>query len=241
MQNLALKFALRRKKKVNSEKGFLILDILLSIVILGILVAQGWRSYLKEVNRAKELEALLILRALNQSQSIHYLEYSQFSDVYLPGIIQESSNYRFAVQASQGPLAQAIAIPKAPLLKGYISVICLDGQILWVKTFQGPPNQLPVIDSVSCENASQAGAVKPTLDDLVESIEAADEPKPSEDFKVEIICESGNKGNQKKPGTPPGLVGKEVPGLANKTPPGWEIAPGINKVIVSEGCNAQLS
>ncbi|MEB3224274.1 MAG: type IV pilin-like G/H family protein [Synechococcus sp.] len=265
MQGLILRLIAGRGSQSNPEQGFLILDILFTLVVIGILVSQGWRSYLREVNRAKESEALLILRALNQGQIIHYVEQQRFSPSYLPGITKQSSNYNFSVRANTQSFAEAIATPKNSDLRGYISVICYDDQMLWVKTFQGLPNQLPVLPDISCVGAKGQTEVKESLADLAEAVKEESNPPPPETQQdtqtVEVVAEDNTPTAPENPvgdstnpedntkvelvcepnGTSstkglPGLAGKNPPGLAGKTPPGWEIAPGINKVVTTEGC-----
>ncbi len=251
----------------SSAKGLLLLDLLLTLLLIGILISIGFRHYMKEVNRARELEAIITLRNINQQQIIHFLEENTFTNNV--NIDRENEgNYRFSVESIQANIAQAIATPVYSQLHKFTSVICYDQQQLWVKTYKGSTNQVLTIADQDC-------AATPTHQDTLEPQDPAGtspenqtnvEPEqPSElsvavitsedqpqlgsgdtsqeedtNIVIDIICQADPSEpivDEQTTKRPPGLADKNAQGLEGKTIYGWEIAPGLSRITVKDQCS----
>lgn len=130
------------------QPGFTIVETLVVSVIIGILAVIVIPSYLKQVNRARETEALTTIRAMNQAQQAHYAEHGKLAyntDELALGV-KPSANYAYLIQTNRNDGLTVIANIARPLngdLHGYVGGVALiyaDG--------------LPNTTSVLCQSAS---------------------------------------------------------------------------------------
>jgi prepilin-type N-terminal cleavage/methylation domain-containing protein len=226
---LFLRECLRHGRPSPGAAGFTLIELLVTLIIIGILSAIALRSYLNEANRAREVEALVTLRDLNQQQMLHFLEFHRFATQGMAIAGGDAGNYSFAVTSTDATqAARAMATPQRSDLRGYVSLICVDGDHFWVKTYRGLVNQVPTVDEQTCTGVSQTTpiAVAPSSPPTTKSLQEICDPS---------LTTVPNPGTST--GTPPGLGGKNPKGIQDKTIYGWEVAPGLNKVIVPQGCN----
>ena len=73
------KIILRLLDKKSDLQGFTLLELLITVIIIGILAAMGIPSLLAQVARAREAEAITTIGTLNRAQVAYRYEYGTFA------------------------------------------------------------------------------------------------------------------------------------------------------------------
>ena len=126
--------------------GFTLIELLVVIVIMSILAGLALPSFLTQVRRSRQAEAIAYLGSINRAQQAHYLERQTFSsDIASLGTAIQIRDryYTYAIKTSEADYAEATATPKdsSPALKGYLGVV-------YVKTENGDRT----INSLLCQS-----------------------------------------------------------------------------------------
>jgi prepilin-type N-terminal cleavage/methylation domain-containing protein len=113
------------------HSGFTLIELLVTIIIIGILSAIALPAFLKQANKAKQVEAKTYVGTMNRAQQAYYLEKDAFAvqlqDLGL-GIPNQTINYRYAITINMsgdggaGAVAtnQAQVVQTPSPLKAYI-------------------------------------------------------------------------------------------------------------------------
>lgn len=107
--------------KRNSEGGFTLVELLVTIIIIGILSAIAIPSLLGQASKAKQVDAKTTIGSINRAQIAYRTENNSFApglDELGLGYRQETANYVFAVEGSENT-ASVVATAKDSTLKGY--------------------------------------------------------------------------------------------------------------------------
>lgn len=119
-------------KKQN--QGFTLIELLVVIMIIGILVSIALPSFFNQVDKAKEIEAIVKLDNLGKSQYSYYPENTKFTGDFNAlnfNAPTEDENYHYEILPDNSSFNGAIhaAIAKKRGLKSYVNVVYLkDGQ-----------------------------------------------------------------------------------------------------------------
>lgn len=116
MNNLAL----RLLRKPQSTAGFSLLELIVVVVIIGILAAIALPALLNQTNRARQVEGISNVGALNRAQQAFYLQNGRFATSLAElnaGVPAETNNYEFSsVGVNTGIGSRAVST--ASLLDG---------------------------------------------------------------------------------------------------------------------------
>ncbi len=121
MNNFKNEF-LRYSYLPNREQGLTLVELLIVIFIIGILSAIALPSFLKEVNKAKGVEAIVRIKNFNRNQQTYYSENLVFTnDVSnLNNSSVETENYRYLILPfDRDQIVIHVALPKKPGLQYY--------------------------------------------------------------------------------------------------------------------------
>lgn len=122
MNNFKLKFLIISLLK-NQNRGLTLLELLIVIVIMGILSAIALPSFLRMVNRAKEVEAIEKVKTIMTKQQGYYLENTVFTSETSnldAALSMETSNYNYQiVVVDRNKIVILVAIPKNSQLPYY--------------------------------------------------------------------------------------------------------------------------
>jgi len=80
-----------------STQGFTLIELLVVIIIIGVLAAIAWPSYLNFMNRAAAQEAKLILSNLMRREQEYFVEHNDFSEFRGTLTTAGSSNYAIMI------------------------------------------------------------------------------------------------------------------------------------------------
>ena len=64
----------------SSQTGFTLIEVLFIVAVMGVLVAQASYSASVEQKRAKRTEVIEGLKALQDAQTLYYIEYGEYAD-----------------------------------------------------------------------------------------------------------------------------------------------------------------
>lgn len=129
--------SLRHRQKALPDKGLTLLELLVSVVIVGILSAIAVPSFLSFSTRARHAEAQVTVGSMLRAQQSYYTWKNEFA-ASLPDLelgISDSQHYRYRVHQFTGHRTlsgdqvdgtTAIAIPLTNL-RGYMGKVWVDG------------------------------------------------------------------------------------------------------------------
>ncbi len=122
-----LLFLLLRSRCPQAERGFTLLELLITIVMMGILSAIALPSFLNQKVKAQETEGKTLVGSMNRAQQAHYAVYEAFAqslaDLEL-GIPGQGRFYDYDVASSaDGKLVTNKARSRNPELRGYAGVV----------------------------------------------------------------------------------------------------------------------
>jgi prepilin-type N-terminal cleavage/methylation domain-containing protein len=154
----------------SADGGFTLIELLVVIIIIGILSAIAFPSFLKQANKAKEVEAQSHINYLNKHQQGNYLESSEFSDSFgelslstaqpqdpteagiaaLGFSLQETPNYLYGVKNdfvyNGRPTAISIARARNGSMKSYAGVVYFEnGNLQKITCADYESNLVPLI------------------------------------------------------------------------------------------------
>ncbi|WP_428075736.1 type IV pilin protein [Candidatus Avelusimicrobium luingense] len=67
-------------KTINNAKGFTLLEILVTILIIGVLASFGVVEYQKAIEHSRASQAIALLRSLYHAEKVHQLQHGTFAD-----------------------------------------------------------------------------------------------------------------------------------------------------------------
>ncbi|MGB3534217.1 MAG: type IV pilin-like G/H family protein [Microcoleaceae cyanobacterium] len=117
-----------------SNQGFTLIELLVAIIIIGILSAIALPTFLRQVNKAKEVEAFTRIRSILDRQLEHYVTHNQFANSLEDlqfSLSSETENYQYSVLSAEPYLSGKISLglSKKSDLKYYAGVVFVkDGQ-----------------------------------------------------------------------------------------------------------------
>jgi prepilin-type N-terminal cleavage/methylation domain-containing protein len=144
---LKTKFLQHLAKLDRKNKGFSLIELLVTVVIIGILAAIAMPNFLKQVQRATQSEAQSYLGSVLRTQQTYRTEHGEFATAItqLPvRIPDETEKYTYTIDGATNQ-GTAKAEPKDTKLKGYHGM---------VKVID--PGQQDVTKIVICESDSAA-------------------------------------------------------------------------------------
>lgn len=114
MSSLILRY-LHHQPNQENNGGFTLLELLISIVILGILAAIALPSMLKQTLRAKQAGALSYIGSVNRAQQVYRLEFPVFANNMTNlgiSFALDTDNYTFKFGTTNAAVAEFEALPK---------------------------------------------------------------------------------------------------------------------------------
>jgi len=78
-------------KKLQSQKGFSLIELLVVVVIIAILAAIAVPIYMKYVNQARSTEAQSAIAALRQTYRVHYQTYGSTTDYDIESALKDTN------------------------------------------------------------------------------------------------------------------------------------------------------
>jgi type IV pilus assembly protein PilA len=118
----------------SQDQGFTLIELLVAIIIIGILSAIALPAFLRQVNKAKEVEAFTRIHSILDRKLEHYMTHNQFANSLEDlqfSLSSETENYQYGVLSAEPYLSGTISLglSKKPELKSYAGVVFLqDGQ-----------------------------------------------------------------------------------------------------------------
>ena len=115
----------------DKNQGFSLVELLVGMIIIGILSAIPLPMFLRQVNKAKEVEAITKVNNILKSQQEYYItdnEFAEESEIELP---PETENYKYRTLSENQRINGSVilGLSKKPYLKSYVGVIFIkDGQ-----------------------------------------------------------------------------------------------------------------
>ena len=110
-----------------SDEGFTLIELLVTIIIISLLAAISYPSFLNQANKAKQSEAKQYVGTLNRLQQAHYLEKSKFASdltTLANPVPEETNNYRYTIAAS--PMSAInYGTSRAGALKSYVGMTAI--------------------------------------------------------------------------------------------------------------------
>jgi len=116
----ALLSQLRFTHRQKSPQGFTLIELLVVIIMIGVLAAIAWPSYLNFINRSAAQEAKLILSNLMRREQEHFMEHNEFSDFRGTLTTAGSSNYTIVIdefnnhQTLEGAIVSGLRLRAIP-------------------------------------------------------------------------------------------------------------------------------
>ena len=78
-------------KKLQNQKGFSLIELLVVVVIIAILAAIAVPIYMKYVNQARSTEAQSAIAALRQTYRVHYQTYGSTTDYDIESALKDTN------------------------------------------------------------------------------------------------------------------------------------------------------
>ncbi len=131
---------LNQKKQ---DKGFTLIELLVVVIIIGILSAIALPTFLNQVAKAKQSEAVTVISSSNTAQTAYRVQHTQFALTFTAlalGLSPNTNNYTYTV-AGGIDTASIISQNSDPALKGYSG-----GAVRFVNT-----DSQSAITSIICE------------------------------------------------------------------------------------------
>lgn len=121
-----------RSRRKQRQAGFTLIELLVVIVVIGILAALSFRSFIGVTAKARQSEGVSNVGALNSAQAAYYLENNEFAadlPTLASGIPATTNNYQFtSVGTNAGVNSRAVSqalLPNGSSLRGYAGVVQL--------------------------------------------------------------------------------------------------------------------
>lgn len=100
------------KNRTKKEQGFILLELLVVVIIIGILAAIALPNLLSNAGKAKETEAISRVKEYINAQATYRMEKGEWtSDWDELGVSSNSNNYTYEL-ANVGETSRIVAVPK---------------------------------------------------------------------------------------------------------------------------------
>ena len=117
----------------NKQSGFTLIELMIVIVIIGILVAIGYPSYARYLERGHKAEAQATMLEILQMAQQYYVVKNKYTDFTLPVAQTPSGKYTITAAASGGVYTITATPTKASVECGTLTINSLN-----VKTVSSP-------------------------------------------------------------------------------------------------------
>lgn len=161
----------RRSRKAQNHNawGFTLIEVLVTMIIIGILAAIAIPSFLNQANKARYSEAKTYIGTMSRLQQAYYLEKRTFTDVIGNlnlGVNTTTANFTYSAisgdvngNTSPAQLDQIVtnaATPISPNVKAYVAVVGIPGvvRIDTVFCIANAPN-IPITNPGSMNSVAQ--------------------------------------------------------------------------------------
>ncbi|NMF84973.1 type IV pilin-like G/H family protein [Nodosilinea sp. P-1105] len=152
-------------RKAQSQ-GFTLLELMIVVVILGLLSALVWPSFMRYTTRARQANALKYVGSLSRAQQYYFLEHARFASSLAElgfNHLDAAPDYGYAVKLADNGTTVVVAAPANDELKGYAGLV-------YTTTDNGGN---AVISTLVCEGSRTAIAA-PTLVAVGSQLKIAD-------------------------------------------------------------------
>lgn len=106
----------------HKSEGYTLLELVVSVVIIGILATIAIPTFLGQASRAKEAEAKNAIAAFNKNQILYRVENPGFASTFESmglGLPTETTNYIYVIENNASNRVGINAVPKDSALKTY--------------------------------------------------------------------------------------------------------------------------
>lgn len=116
---------LRRCSGPAGQQGFTLIELLVVVIILGVLAAIALPSFLNQVAKSKQAQALKYIGVVNRAQQAYFLEHTSFATSLEDlGFEAQSTPTHYTVTFEpQGMMISTKATPTSTDLRGYAGVV----------------------------------------------------------------------------------------------------------------------
>jgi type IV pilus assembly protein PilA len=159
---------LREKLVLSNSKGFTLIELIVVIIIVGVLSAIAFPSFLNQLGKARTSEAKLSIGSINRAQQAYRLENSEMANnLNLLDVKLTGKFYTYAISAADSTFASVTATTTTIDIKGYSGgivqflssgkeitrqVICETQNPVPISTSATPPAP---IENISCQGTDR--------------------------------------------------------------------------------------
>ncbi|WP_204151997.1 type IV pilin-like G/H family protein [Leptolyngbya sp. CCY15150] len=142
-----------------TDAGFTMMELMVSIVIIGTLFVLAYPSFINQVSKARQSEAQSYIGAVNRAQQAHYLQHRRFGE--LPdlevGIRTFTEHYTYTTEpegVGMEAIAQTTATPTDNTIRGYLGKVWIGlaggAGTTFTLMCEGSVGLVPVVEGTTC-------------------------------------------------------------------------------------------